>query len=186
MTGVGGEAIARGSDGSLWTTGTDTVFKINPATNPVGSTPITVADLSGRDVDAANGFVWVADANAPGRVIRLTNAGVVTPFTTWRHGPGSGRGPGYRRGLSRTRARPQHVGRIQGGVVKKTNRPGDPFGITLGPDGAYWTALFALQPLLARAAHRGRRPDHARHLQRRPAADRRRIRGTRCGSPWSR
>ena len=145
VTGVGGEAIARGSDGSLWTTGTDTVFKINPATNPVGSTPITVADLSGRDVDAANGFVWVADASAPGRVIRLTNGGVVTPFTTGGMVQGVAAGPGTDAAYADQGA-PQHVGRIQGGVVKKTNRPGDPFGITLGSDGAYWTALFNSNP----------------------------------------
>jgi len=146
VTGVGGEAIARGSDGSLWTTGANTVFKINPAANPVGSTPITVAGLSGRDIDAANGLVWVADANAPGRVIRLTNAGTFTPFNVGGMVQGVAAGPGTDAAFANPGAVPQHVGRIQGGVVKKTNRSGDPFGITLGSDGAYWTALFASNP----------------------------------------
>ena len=42
-------------------------------------TPSRWPACSGRDVDAANGFVWVADASAPGRVIRVTNAGVRHP-----------------------------------------------------------------------------------------------------------
>ncbi len=146
VTGVGGEAIARGSDGNLWTTGANTVFKMIPPTNPVGSTPITVAGLSGRDVDAANGFVWVADANAPGRVIRVTNAGAVTPFNVGGMVQGVAAGPGTDAAYANPGNVPQQVGRIQGGVIKKTNRSGDPFGITLGSDGAYWTALFASNP----------------------------------------
>ena len=139
VTGVG-DAITRGSDGNLWTTRLNQVLKISPA-NPSAPTEINVADLDGRDIDSANGLVWVADSSAPGRVIRVTTGGVVTPFATGGMVQGVAAGPGTDAAYADQGA-PQHVGRIQGGVVKKTPRPNDPFGITLGSDGAYWTALF--------------------------------------------
>jgi Ca2+-binding RTX toxin-like protein len=143
VPGVSGEAITRGSDGNLWTTGPEQVVKLNPGTNPVTPTPIPVAGLNGRDIDAANGLVWVADAS--GRVIRLTTAGVPTPFNVGGMVQGVAAGPGTDAGFT-NQAPPQHVGRIQGGVIKKTPREGDPFGMALGADGAYWAALFNSNP----------------------------------------
>ena len=144
VMGVSGEAaIVRASDGNLWTAGTNNVFKVPPA-NPAGATPIPVANLSPRDVDAANGLVWVADTS--GRVIRVTTGGVVTPFLVGGMVQGVAAGPGTDAAYANPGNNPQQVGRIQGGVIKKTNRAVDPFVITLGTDGAYWTALFASNP----------------------------------------
>jgi hypothetical protein len=141
VMGVSAEAmIARGSDGNLWTGGDNNVFKVPPA-DPTTATPIPIADLQTRDVDAANGLVWVADASAPGRILRITTGGVVTPFAVGGMPQGVAAGPGTDAGFT-NQAAPQHVGRIQGGVVKKTPRSGDPFGMALGADGAYWAALF--------------------------------------------
>jgi hypothetical protein len=146
VTGVSAEAaIVRGSDGNLWTAGLNNVFKVPPAA-PTTATPTAVADLDPRDVDAANGLIWVADASAPGRVIRVTTGGVVTPFNVGGMVQGVAAGPGTDAAYANPGNVPQQVGRIQGGVIKKTNRPNDPFGITLGTDGAYWTALFASNP----------------------------------------
>lgn len=145
VAGVGGQQIVLGSDDNLWTTGPDKVFKVPPG-DPAGATPITVPGLSGRDIDSANGLVWVADASAPGRVIRVTTGGAVTPFPVGGMVQGVAAGPGTDAAYANPGNSPQQVGRIQGGVVKKTNRPGDPFGITLATDGDYWTPLFASNP----------------------------------------
>lgn len=143
VNGVTGEQIVPASDGNLWTSGTNAVLKVPPA-NPAGATPVPIPGLNGRDIDSANGLVWIADAG--GFVHRVSTGGTVKSFNVGGMVQGVAAGPGTNAAYANPGNNPQQVGRIQGDVVTKTNKPGDPFGITLATDGAYWTPLFASNP----------------------------------------
>jgi streptogramin lyase len=157
VAGVEPKAIVRGSDGNLWTPATGEVFKLTPSGATVTPNDITVTGLDNpSDIDAANGLIWISDATAPGQVFRVTNAGTVSPFDIGGMIQGVAAGPGSNAAYTQALA-PSHIGRIQGGVIKMTPAVGnDPFGITLGTDGAYWSPRFASNPqALARVTFGG-------------------------------
>jgi streptogramin lyase len=136
-------AITTGPDGNLWTASGDQVVKVPPA-NPTGFTAYTVAGMGARDIaSGGDGRLWVADF-AGDRLVSVTTEGVSTPYPVGGGAQGVAAGPGTQIAYANPGADPQHVGRIlPGGEPQKTDVAGaDPFGITLGPDGAYWFAKF--------------------------------------------
>jgi streptogramin lyase len=141
---LGPRAIATGPDGNLWTASGDKVIKIPPA-DPASHTAYTVAGLGARGIaSGGDGQLWVADF-AEQRVVSITTGGVSTPYPVGSSVQEVAAGPGTQIAYSSPSGDPQHIGRISpGGQPQKSPAPGaDPFGITFGPDGAYWFAEFA-------------------------------------------
>jgi streptogramin lyase len=137
-------AITVGPDGNLWTASGDQVIKIPPA-DPATHTAYTVTDLSARDIaSGGDGQLWVADFGGK-RVVSVTTAGVATPYPVGGGVQGIAAGPGTQIAYANPSVNPHTVGRLNpGGQPQTTDVPGtDPFGITLGADGAYWFAEFA-------------------------------------------
>jgi virginiamycin B lyase len=143
------QGIVTGPDGNLWTASADKVIRIPPG-NPTGETLFTLtssASPAARGITVADGALWVADfaGGSNGAVVRVTTAGAQTPFPV-SGGPQELAGsPGGAVLFTDPLASPQQIGRIApGGQPQLTDRPQtDPFGVTFGPDGAWWLAEFS-------------------------------------------
>jgi streptogramin lyase len=136
-------AITVGPDGNLWTASGDQVVKIPPG-DPATRTAYTVTGLAARDIaSGGDGQLWVADFGDD-RVVSLTTGGVSKSYPVGGGVQGIAAGPGTQIAYANPSSNPQQVGRIEpGGEAQKTDVPGtDPFGVTFGPDGAYWFAEF--------------------------------------------
>jgi streptogramin lyase len=140
--------IVRGPDGNLWTANGDKVLKIPPG-NPAGFTEYTVAGMGARGIAAgSDGRLWVADF-AGQRIVSVTTGGTPTPHPVGGGPQEVAAGPGGQVAYTNPGAMPHNVGRlVSGGSPLTTDTPmADPFGITLGTDGAYWIAQFATHNL---------------------------------------
>jgi streptogramin lyase len=135
--------ITTGPDGNLWTGSGGNLFKIPPAA-PTTFTPFPVLMGARGIARGGDGRIWVADFLGQ-RIARVTTAGSATYFAVGGGPQEVAAGPGTQVAFTNPGASPQQVGRIvPGGIPQTTNVPmTDPFGVTLGPDGAYWIAQFA-------------------------------------------
>ena len=140
------QSITRGPGGNLWTASGDKLLRIPPAA-PLDNEDFTIPDLSARGITASRGNLFIADffGVSGGRIVRVTPTGTPTFFPVGGNGPQQvAAGPKGQVAYTNQGTVPQTVGRITPkGGVRKTNAPNtDPFGITLGTDGAYWVAEF--------------------------------------------
>lgn len=139
--------IVMGPDANLWTASADKVIKIPPA-NPAGFQSFAIAGLGARGIGRGNdGRLWVADFGGA-RILRVTTAGAATSVAVGGGPQDVVAGTGNQVAYTNPGAMPQHIGRIvPGGGPQTTSVPmTDPFGVALGPDGAYWVALFNTNP----------------------------------------
>lgn len=139
--------IVTGPDGNLWAASGDKVIKIPPG-NPAGFTSTPVAGMGARGVArGGDGGIWIADF-AGGRIVRVNPANPALGQTSYA-APGGPQevaaGPGTQMAFANPGATPQEIGRVSPGGMPDTIKVPmtDPFGVTLGADGAYWTAQFA-------------------------------------------
>jgi virginiamycin B lyase len=146
---VSPRGIAVGPDGNLWVVDADAaspdVQRVSPAGAAVG-TPIPLPPgFNPRGIArGADGNMWVANFSTPGSVARVTTG--ATPTATNFPVPAGSpidliRGEDgniWYAGQGTT------VGRVtpSGGATAFTSKGVDPFGVTLGPDGAVWFAEF--------------------------------------------
>jgi streptogramin lyase len=143
----GARAITVGPDGNLWTASDDQLVRIPPS-NPAGFAAFTINNMSARWIASGGGKLWIADffGVTGGRIISATTGGSPTFFEVGGTGP-QGVTTGAKQQVAYTNqgTNPQTVGRIKpGGTAQTTDTPlADPFGITLGSDGAYWFDQFA-------------------------------------------
>ena len=140
-------AITTGPDGNLWTASGSTVYKIPPANVP-GMTSKTIGGLGARGIARGGDRMWVADFAGKQVLSITTDLNTVTPHPTGDGPQEVAGGPGGQVAYTAPGLANQ-LGRLtQGAAALKSTAPGpDPFGITLGPDGAYWTAEFATSKL---------------------------------------
>ncbi|MEZ5186807.1 MAG: hypothetical protein R2720_13780 [Candidatus Nanopelagicales bacterium] len=142
-------AITVGPDGNLWTASADKVIKIPPA-NPAGFTSYGATGVTGARwiAQGTDGNLWVADFGGQ-QIVRVTTAGVGTPFATGGGPQGVTGGPNGQVAYSNPTAVPQTIGRIQAPAAAVTTATplSDPFGVAFGTDGAYWFAQFATNNL---------------------------------------
>ena len=141
------QAITTGPDNNLWTASDTFVIKIPPG-NPSGYTHFDAVLGGARGIARGNdGRLWVADFGGQ-RVASFTTAGAPTYYNT---APTGGpmqvaAGPGTQIGFTDPIVQPEEIGRITpGGTAQRTvvsGGSGDPTGIVLGNDGAYWIARF--------------------------------------------
>ncbi|UUY05626.1 hypothetical protein LRS13_08940 [Svornostia abyssi] len=151
--GVNSKAITLGSDGNLWTGGTDAAIKITTAGV---ATSVPVAGMGSPEGVAAggDGALYFATFGTQ-RVTRVTTAGA-SSFVGIDTGNTNGArqvaaGPGNQIAFTAPAAQPRDMGFITGGaalgptsVTGGAVMPGaDPEGITYANDGAYWIARFA-------------------------------------------
>ncbi|ADB53446.1 Vgb family protein [Conexibacter woesei] len=135
-------AIVSGPDGNLWTASADRAIQVTTAGV---ARDFTVPGMGARGIArGGDGDLYIADFGGQ-RVVGLTTAGVPTFYRTGGGPQEVAAGPDGRIAYTNPTNVPQQVGRfVRGGSVATTDVPGtDPFGITLGDDGAWWTADFA-------------------------------------------
>jgi streptogramin lyase len=137
--------ITAGPDNAVWTASGNKVIKI-PVANPATFTSFATTGVVGARAVAhgGDGNIWVADFGGS-QVVAVTPAGVGTGYATGGGPQGVAAGPGEQIGYTNQGTVPHTVGRIApGGSPLPTDVPlADPFGMALGPDGAYWIANFA-------------------------------------------
>jgi virginiamycin B lyase len=135
--------IVAGPDGNMWVASNNSLVHYNPA-DPVGTeTGVPVeGNLSPKDIDVAGSLIAVADANA--RVATFTTAGTQVNFALKGNPQGVAGGPNGQIAFSQQSQEPEEVGRIDPPNQAVGHEiDGDPFGVALGPDDAYWIARSA-------------------------------------------
>jgi len=143
--------IAVGPDGNFWVTDADAanpeVVIISPLGAKVGDVALPAAFNPRNIAKGPDNNMWVADFSTPGRLARITTAGTpaVDPANGYPVPDGSPMdviagtdGNVWYTGQGTT------VGRMTtaGVATSFTSKAVDPFGITVGPDGAIWYAEF--------------------------------------------
>jgi streptogramin lyase len=140
--------IVAGPDGQMWDAATENLVHFKPS-EPEKAEAIFVAGLSPRDIDVAGSLLVVADAGKP-RIVTMTTAGVEQDFAIGYVKGGIPEGasqgvagsPSGQIGFSQPGAAPEQIGLITPpNAAQSFDRDGDPFGVALGSDGAFWIAL---------------------------------------------
>jgi virginiamycin B lyase len=135
--------IVAGPDGNMWVASNNSLVHFNPG-NPVGTeTGVTIeGNLSPKDIDVAGSLIAVADANA--RVATFTTGGTQVNFALKGNPQGVAGNSSGQIAFSQQSQEPEEVGRIDPPSQAVGHEiDGDPFGVALGPDGAYWIARSA-------------------------------------------
>lgn len=139
----GNSPIVGGPDGNLWVATKDKVFKVPPA-NPAGNTPFTFTGLGPTDIDATNTELVIADAGTVKRILALSTAGTATgEFGVGGPPQGVAGNPDGHIAFTQPVNQPKEMGILgpaSAPIVTQISGGLDPFGITLGGDGAYWSA----------------------------------------------
>jgi virginiamycin B lyase len=138
------------SDGSaLWTASNDQLFRIDPATGTTTRTTVTGMGARGTAI-GGDGTILIADFGGA-RIVSLAPSALDRPtFTAVGGNPQEvAGGSGATFAYGNPGAFPQEVGAVTPpGAALRVPTPGtDPFGITLGDDGAWWIANFASHDL---------------------------------------
>lgn len=138
-------SIVKGPDNNMWVATTGKVLQIQ-ASDPTKVQPFLVPGLDPKDIDAAGSLLAVADGSAGNpRIVTLTTAGVQTEYKI----PGGSQGvAGTAAGLiafSQQGKVPEQVGLISpptaSPLIETPGGIGDPFGVALGSDEAFWFAM---------------------------------------------
>jgi streptogramin lyase len=147
----GGASIVAGPDGNMWVATPalvdGQVIKFSPTT-PALAVPVPVTPkLVPHDIDAIGSLIVIASAGNNPRVLTLTTAGVEKDYPI---AGGSQGVAGNKAGLiaySQQESPPEQVGLINPPtILPPVDLPGgvgDPFGVALGSDEAFWVVLFA-------------------------------------------
>jgi virginiamycin B lyase len=145
----GPSSIVAGPDGQLWVAAKGNVVHFLPS-KPAGATPIPVAGLMPKDIDVAGGLLAIADSGNK-RIVTVNTSGVVQPDIPL--GGATETSQGIAGGLGGQIAFSKSDGTEGLGLVTPPGTPtaalmpGDPFGVALGSDGAYWFAMSAAKGL---------------------------------------
>ena len=153
-TGVDGKAITLGSDGNLWTGGTDKVVKIKPSDGTSTQVPVAGMGTPEGIASGGDGALYLASFGTQ-RVTRVTTAGASSFVGVDTDNLNGARqvaaGPGNQIAFTAPAAKPRDMGFITGGAaLGPTSVTGgavmtgkDPEGIVYANDNAYWIARFA-------------------------------------------
>jgi streptogramin lyase len=141
----GGASIVAGPDGNMWVATEGTVIKFPPS-NPAANQQIPVGGLAPKDIDVAGALLAISDAGGEQRIVTLTTAGVEKDYKLEGASQGLAGTKSGLIGYSEPGAVPEKVGLIapptaSPGIVLPGG--GDPFGVALGSDEAFWVALSA-------------------------------------------
>jgi streptogramin lyase len=133
----GFHSIVTGADGNLWVATVNLLIEI-PPNNPPGAIFHEIEGLNPRDIDVVGSQLVIADFNE--RIVTATTAGATTSHPIDGGSQGVAGGPGGQIAFSDPQASPaEQVGLITPpGAAQEQELQGDPFGVALGSDGAYW------------------------------------------------
>lgn len=139
-----GPSLTLGTDGNLWVVGEDKekVVRVPPA-NPAGATAFTVPGLqTAKDIDAAGSLAVIA-AFEHIYAVDMTGA-VVGDQKVGGQAQGVGGNPNGQYAFTQPVNTPKEIGLLAPGAapIIRSAEGTDPFGITLGSDGAYWSPEF--------------------------------------------
>jgi virginiamycin B lyase len=150
LGGIGASSqIVAGPDGRMWVASNNSLLSFDVG-DPAGTEVATLIEggLSPKDVDVAGSLIAVADFNNT-RVATFTTAGAQANYALKGSPQGVAGGPGGQIAFSQQSVEPEEVGRIDPpGPALGNEIDGDPFGVALGPDGAYWIARSAKGELI--------------------------------------
>jgi streptogramin lyase len=154
---AGAEAIVAGPDGQMWVAATEKVVHFAPAT-PKETKTLPVAGLAPKDIDVAGSLIVVADGNnEKKRVVTFTTADVEKAFEIPGGSQGLAGAPSGQIAFSAPLAEPEQSGLITPpGPAQSFDLTGDPFGVALGVDNAFWIVQFStgvLERLTLQGAH---------------------------------
>lgn len=138
---AGTDPIVLGPDGNLWVAASGALVRISP-TDPSVNKSFSVAGLEPKDIDAAGSLLAIASFE---KLITTTptDPPVIKEVTVGGSLQGVAGGPGGQIAYTQPVNPPKEIGLLTPPSLspQKLEVPGtDPFGITLGEDGAYWSA----------------------------------------------
>jgi sugar lactone lactonase YvrE len=139
-----GASIVLGPDGNMWVATTETAIQFPPSKPEPETTRqlFAIAGLLPHDIDVAGSLLAIADQT---RIVTLTTAGVQKDYTLGGFSQGVAGLPEGLIAYSEPGSTPQHVGLISPpNLLPPLETPGgigDPFGVAVGADGAFWFVL---------------------------------------------
>jgi streptogramin lyase len=137
-------SIVAGPDGRMWVASEGKVVNFAPS-KPEESKSITVAGLSPKDIDVAGSGLVIADSGN-NRIVTMTTTGVTQDIPllgSTSTAQGVAGGPGGQIAFSKSDGS-EGLGLVTPPAAPTAvEMPGDPFGVALGSDGAYWFAMSA-------------------------------------------
>lgn len=137
--------IVLGPEGLFWVASNEAVARFSPANFNGTITKVTVnGALAPKDIDIAGSLIVISDNNKTpvtekGRIVTFTSAGVQRDVEI----PGSSQGlagaPSGQIAYSAAGAEPEQAGLVSPpSPASAFELPGDPFGVALGADRAFW------------------------------------------------
>lgn len=139
-----GASLVAGPDGNIWVATEENVIDFPPS-KPLEFKTLAIPKLSPHDIDVAGSLLVIADAGNS-RIVTLSTAGSEHDYPlagTEATSQGVAGSPSGQIGYAQSTT-PEGVGLITPpGPPKEIEMAGDPFGATLGSDGAFWIALSA-------------------------------------------
>jgi streptogramin lyase len=147
--------IVAGPDGQMWAAASNNIVHFSTSA-PDKAEAFSVPGLQPKDIDVAGSLIVVADS-AP-RIVTMTTSGAEQDFTIGHfnetlkvqegNSQGVAGGPGGQIAFSQPGTAPEQIGLINPpSPAQSFERDGDPFGVALGADLAYWFPLSAAEGL---------------------------------------
>jgi virginiamycin B lyase len=141
--GAGGQIVA-GPDGLMWVATNNQLVHFSPG-DPEGSVkPVTIdGEMSPKGIDVAGSLIVIADNGTGNRIVTFTPDGTQKDFAIDGGSQGVAGGPGGQIAFTAPGASPEKSGLISPpNPAQSFELLGDPFGVDLGADGAYWIVQF--------------------------------------------
>lgn len=144
VAGIGAEGqIVAGPDGQMWVASNNSVVHFQPGDPTNTVQPILVNNLAPKDIDVAGSLIVIADSGAENRIVTLTASGVQKDFAIGGASQGVAGNPSGQIAFSAPGANPEQSGLISPpNPAQSFELLGDPFGVALGADGAFWIVQF--------------------------------------------
>lgn len=145
ITGItGNSSIVAGPNGEMWVATTNAVFHFTPS-NPAGAKEIVVAKLTPHDIDVAGSLLVIADS-ANGRIVTMTTAGTEGKVVFLNNPTGTSQGvagsPSGQFAFSESDGKEGlALDTPPNPATTELRNVGDPFGVAVGSDGAYYFAM---------------------------------------------
>jgi streptogramin lyase len=142
--------IVFGPENQMWVAASDNVVHFSPSDPENTDQPISVPGLQPKDIDVAGSLLVVADSNNS-RIVTVTPGGAVDEIpllgdTTTSQGVAGS--PSGQIAFSKSDGTTEGLGLVTPPAAPTAvEMPGDPFGVALGSDGAFWFAMSAADNL---------------------------------------